>query len=157
MPGPGRLAIMPHPKGDEWLAEELRSLKEQGATLIVSLLEEEQVEDLGLRQEAALCAEAGLRFRFFPIMDHCVPPLEQGTFDFIEELAREVRAGEGVAVHCMAGIGRSGLVCISVLMALGMEPVAAMNAASDARGFALPETDEQCLWLRYYADRRKES
>lgn len=156
-PGPGRLAIMPHPRGDEWLADELRSLKEQGATLIVSLQEEDEAEDLGLKDEPRLCGEVGLRFRRFPIRDHSVPPLEQATFNFIEELAREVKFGEGVAVHCMAGIGRSGLICISVLIALGMESVAAMDAAGDARGFALPETDDQCLWLRDYAQRRSPS
>lgn len=156
-PGPGRLAIMPHPRGDEWLADELRSLNEQGVTLIVSLQEEDEAEDLGLKDEARLCGELGLRFRRFPIQDHSIPPLTQVTFDFVEELAREVRAGEAVAVHCMAGVGRSGLICISVLIALGMEPVPAMDLASDARGFALPETDGQCLWLRDYAQRRKES
>jgi len=153
-PGPGRLAILPHPRGDEWLADELRSLKDQGATLLVSLQEEDEAEDLGLKDEPRLCGEAGLRFRRFPIPDHSVPPLDQTTFDFIEELARGVKSGQSVAVHCMAGIGRSGLICISVLIALGVEPVAAMDAASAARGFALPETDEQCLWLHDYAQRR---
>jgi protein-tyrosine phosphatase len=145
---------MPQPGGDDWLAEDLRSLKEQGVTLIVSLQEEDEAEYGGLKDEPRLCGEMGLRFRRFPIQDHSIPPLDQTTFDFIEELVREVKAGESVAVHCMAGIGRSGLICISVLIALGMESVAAMNAASDARGLALPETDEQCLWLRDYAVRR---
>lgn len=153
VPGPGRLGIMPHPRGDEWLADELRSLREQGATLIVSLLEEEQAGELGLAEEAQACVAAGLRFRLFPIVDHSVPPLEKKTFDFIDELAGEVRAGEGVAVHCMAGIGRSGLICAAVLIALGLTPVEAMGAASEARGFAVPETEEQCLWLRDYSRR----
>jgi protein-tyrosine phosphatase len=156
VPGPGRLAIMPHPGGDAWLADELRSLKEQGATLIVSLQEEDEAEAYGLKEQAPLCAEIGLRFRRFPIQDHSIPPLNQTTFDFIDELVRDVKSGEGVAVHCMAGIGRSGLICISVLIALGMEPVDAMNTASNARGLALPETDEQCLWLRDYAQRRND-
>lgn len=155
-PGAGRLAIMPHPRGDERLADELRSLKEQGVTLIVSLQEEDEAEDLGLKDEPRLSGGVGLRFRRFPIQDHSVPPLDRVTVDFIEELAGEVRSGEGVAVHCMAGIGRSGLICIAVLMVMGMEPVAAMNAASDARGFALPETDEQCSWLRDYVLRRNQ-
>jgi len=154
-PCSGRLAILPHPRGDEALAKDLRSLKEQGVTLLVSLQEEAEAEGYGLKDEARRCEEIGLRFRRFPIPDHNVPPFDRATFEFIEALAREVRAGEGVAVHCMAGIGRSGLVCIAVLIALGMEPVAAMDAASEARGFALPETDEQCLWLRDYAQRRR--
>jgi protein-tyrosine phosphatase len=154
-PEDGGLAIMPHPRGDEWLSDELASLREQGATLIVSLLEKEQAEGLGLADEEQACATAGLRFRHFPIVDHDVPPLEKATFDFIKELAGEVRAGEGVAVHCMAGIGRSGLICCAVLVALGLVPVEAMRVASEARGLAVPETEEQCLWLRDYAQQRK--
>jgi len=151
IPGPGQLGIMPHPRGDDWLADELASLREQGATQIVSLLEEEQVKDLGLEHEARACEAAGLGFRFFPIVDHSIPPMDKKTIDFIKELTAEVRSGEGLAVHCMAGIGRSGLICCAILIELCMSPVEAMTAVSEARGLSIPETEEQCLWLRDYA------
>lgn len=153
IPGPGRLGLMPHPHGDEWLHGELVSFQEQGATLLVSLIEKEEAADLGLIAEEALCQKIGLRYRSFPICDHSTPPLDKATFEFIEELANEVRAGEAVAVHCMAGIGRSGLITICVLITLGFAPMEAMSLASEARGFAIPETDAQCQWVRAFAQR----
>jgi len=147
LPGPGRLAIMPYPRGGEWLAEELRSLREQGVEVLVSLLEKDEAEDLGLADEERLCREGGLSFLSLPIADHSIPPLDERTCAFIEDLAQRLRAGQTVAVHCLAGVGRSGLVSISVLIAAGMTAPVAVEAVSLGRGFAVPETDEQVRWI----------
>jgi len=39
---PGRLAIMPRPRGGDWLEDELRDCRRQGVVTLVSLLTEEQ-------------------------------------------------------------------------------------------------------------------
>ena len=147
LPGPGRLAVMPHPRGDERLADELRSLREQGVEVLVSLLEKDEAEDFGLADEERLCREGGLSFLSLPIPDHGAPPLDERTCAFIEDLARRHCAGQAVAVHCLAGVGRSGLIAISVLIAAGMATIEAVDAVSLGRGFAVPETDEQLRWI----------
>ena len=38
LPGPGRLAIMPRPRGDDWLEGEIESLKGVGVQSLVSML-----------------------------------------------------------------------------------------------------------------------
>ena len=47
-PWRGRLAIVPRPRGGEWLDDDVRALKEQGFDLVVSLLTPDEAIDLGL-------------------------------------------------------------------------------------------------------------
>ena len=50
----GALGIMPRPRGDDWLEDELQALARYGVTFLVSLLEREEEEELGLATSAHL-------------------------------------------------------------------------------------------------------
>jgi hypothetical protein len=56
-PWPGKQAIIPRPRGGDWLEDELRSLREAGLDIIVSLLEPHEETELlimsGLSAETA--------------------------------------------------------------------------------------------------------
>ena len=47
-PWPGRLAIVPRPRGGEWLEDEIRSWKQAGVNVVVSLLTNDEITELGL-------------------------------------------------------------------------------------------------------------
>jgi hypothetical protein len=47
-PKAGRLAIMPRPRAGDWLEDEIASWKEAGIDTVVSLLEREEIAELGL-------------------------------------------------------------------------------------------------------------
>ena len=151
---PGRLAIIPAPGGGHRLRHAVLELRAAGVDLLVSLLPEAQAQDLELAAEAWTCQAAGLRFRQFPILDHALPPPGPGTEAFLEGLAAEVAGGASVAIHCWAGIGRSGLVAAAVLCLLGVEAGEALRRLSEARGFPVPETDAQQAWVLELARRR---
>ena len=72
-----------------------------------------------------------------------VPMVDQGVTgddairDLVEYVNRHLDRGTGVLVHCGAGYGRAGIVCISVLTSRGMDlddAVAAVRAARPAAG-----------------------
>src|ERR1700743_3176736 len=44
----GRLAIVPRPRGGDWLADDLHALRREGIDILVSLLTPSEVEELGL-------------------------------------------------------------------------------------------------------------
>ena len=62
-------------------------------------------------------------------------------------MARTVREGVAVAVHCRAGIGRSGLTVGSVLVRLGVPAQDVFSLVSKARGLVVPDTPEQIKWF----------
>jgi protein-tyrosine phosphatase len=64
---------------------------------------------------------------------------------------RQLVSGAAVAVHCRAGIGRSGLVAAGLLVAQGRSPAEAFTAVSNARGVRVPDTPDQEAWLHRQA------
>jgi protein-tyrosine phosphatase len=146
--GDGFLAVMARPRSGEWLRDELRGLAQMGVTTIASLLEQREEAELDLLSERAVAEELGMAYVSFPIADRGVPKATQTFRDFTTQLASDIRAGRGIAVHCRAGIGRSGLTAAAVLVALGHPPRNVFAMVSKARGVTVPDTEEQVEWFR---------
>lgn len=145
--GAGQIAQIPRPRAGQGLKEDLHFLKEQGVDVLVSCLTDEDVQRFSLQDEAALAEAEGMEFRRFPIVDHSLPASVPDTVALADELALALSQNKGVAVHCYAGIGRSGLVLITTLVRCGYALSDAVMAASAARGLRVPETRAQREWL----------
>ena len=70
---PGRLAIMPRPRGGDWLEEELSFLANLDVQILASLLTDEDALNCELELEEKLCAKVGIEYLSYPIEDHDVP------------------------------------------------------------------------------------
>ena len=141
------------PRGDHWLEKELADLKQGGVDTLVSMLEPEEAEWLGLREEGRYAGMAGIEFLSFPIPDHHVPPHREKFTDFVAGVADRIRAGEKVAIHCQGTIGRATVTAACTLIHLGWDGNKALDAIERARGCQVPDTEEQLDWiLRYKAD-----
>jgi protein-tyrosine phosphatase len=149
----GRLAVMPRPRGGDWLADEVRSLRAAGVDVLVSLLTRDEAAELDLADEAACCAAAGIEFVSFPFADRGVPTSAPETLSLVRGLAAFLNGGKAVAVHCRQGVGRSALVAACVLASLGETPDAALERAARARGRPVPDTREQREWVTRFAER----
>jgi protein-tyrosine phosphatase len=143
---PGGLAVALRPRGGDWLDDELADFRPRGFTVLVSTLEVEEARELDLLREPEAARAAGLEYLSAPIPDRGVPSLVAARALASTLLAR-IRSGGHVAVHCRQGIGRSTLTAATVLVASGMSPAAAWEAVAAARGRAVPDTEEQRLWL----------
>lgn len=142
-----RMAIMSRPRGNEDLQEEIVALARLGVNAIVSMLEPDEVWELGLREEQAHCAAQGFSFISLPIPDRGTPRSAQAFIAVIRSLREQVLSGAVLAVHCRAGIGRSGLLMAGLLVAFGHSPAEALAIASSARGVKVPDTPAQEKWL----------
>jgi protein-tyrosine phosphatase len=145
-PGPGRLSTMARPRGGDWLEDEMASLRQAGADVLVCMLTVPEMRELDLTEEAATAEAAGMRFIGLPTPDRGTPDLQQFRA-LVAEIAADLENGQHVVVHCRMGIGRSSLVVAGVLIAQGMPPSDAWARISDARGLAVPDTPEQRHWL----------
>ena len=149
-PAAPHLAIVLRPAGDQELASGLRRLHEGGIQTIVSLLEPQEADWLGLGNEAEASARAGLQFFSFPIPDTHVPADTLAFRAFVAGLAQRLAAGEHIGVHCRGCIGRATVTAACALIHLGWEPRAALAAVAEARGLPVPDTTEQKQWILNY-------
>ncbi|WP_157369947.1 phosphatase domain-containing putative toxin [Zavarzinella formosa] len=143
----GRLAIMPRPRAGDWLEDEAVSWRRQGLDIVVSLLEDGEVAELGLDAESELCERAGLRFIQFPIPDRGVPSSTQAVSELVSTLFMELRAGRGVGIHCRIGVGRSASLAVCVLATSGVPVETGWSMVKQARGLSVPDTPAQRAWV----------
>src|SRR5271169_2216997 len=150
-PWPGKLALEARPRGGDWLPDEIANWKRAGVHAVLSLLTSEEEHDLDLLEEAKEVNTQGLEFLSLPIPDRQVPRSEAKLGEVLEKVSGALSTGRNVVVHCRQGIGRTGVVAACLLVKNGMSPGAAVEAASAARGVAVPETAEQRDWIDRYA------
>jgi protein-tyrosine phosphatase len=138
---------MPRPRAGDWLEDETISWRRQGLDTVVSLLEDTEIGELGLGDESAMCARAGLRFVRFPLPDRGVPASEVAVSELVASLVGELRAGHGVGIHCRIGVGRSASLAVCVLAALGVPVETAWDLVQKSRGVSVPDTPAQRDWV----------
>jgi len=146
-PWPGRLAIMPRPRGGDWLVDEVRAWRQTGVDAVLSLLTPEEIAEFDLSDEGDLSAADAIQFDSFPIADRNVPTSRAGFAKVVARIAEQLGSGKTVAVHCRQGIGRAPLVAIGALVLSGIDPENAIQRVGAARGSTVPETPEQRLWI----------
>ena len=141
----GHLAIMPAPQIENLERATLR-WREEGVDIVVSLLEQAEIPGL-VQEEEGLCNEIGIEFLWFPIRDSSVPLSMNAFRDLIVKLGDAVAMGKSVAIHCRAGIGRSGMVAACVLNYLSVDAETALDMITEARAVEVPQTEAQRQWV----------
>jgi len=150
-PWPGKLATMSRPRGGDWLEDEIRSWREAGIEVVVSLLSHDEEYELGIEDEPRLARECGLTFTSFPIDDYGVPASTDALRALVHELEDLLRRGQCVAIHCRQGIGRSSLVAACLLAFAGEDVDTLFQRISDSRGRSVPDTADQRNWVWNFA------
>jgi protein-tyrosine phosphatase len=137
---------MPRPRGGDWLEDEVRPLRASGADVLVSLLEPQEIGELNLLEEKALCEANGITYLSFPIPDRGLPREGRDALEFARRLASLLAEGKGVVIHCRQGIGRSSMIAAITLALRGVPAGAIFEAIGQARGCSVPDTLEQREW-----------
>lgn len=121
-------------------------LARTGAALVVCLNERVELAGRYPGYVEWLAAEAGRRATWFPIPDLHAPTAARMA-ELVGDLRARVTAGDGVLVHCGAGIGRAGTVAVALLLSLGVELEAALQQVAASRPTAGPQADVQSALL----------
>lgn len=124
-----RLAALARPRSPE----DLHWLRQQGVQVLVSLTEDRLRKDW--------VEDAGLLVVHEPLEDMEPPTVEQLERS-VSAIQRALEQGFGVAVHCGAGLGRTGVVLAAYLVTKGQTPEAAIARVRKLRPHSV-ETVEQ--------------
>jgi len=121
--------------------DQLPNLYAAGIRAVVSLL--------NLPADAAVYESAGFSFLCLPIPDGGAPTVEQAT-QFVQFMAAQKSAHRPVAVHCEAGIGRTGTMIAAYLISQGDDARTAINKVRAVEPRAI-ETPRQIEFLENFA------
>ena len=136
------LAALARPSG----SEDLTWLREHGIEVLLTLTEDRLRRDW--------IEDAGLLVYHEPLED-----MEAPTQDQLDRaVSAIVRANErkmGVAVHCGAGLGRTGVVLAAYFVARGLSAGNAIARIRRMRPGSI-ETDEQAAAVELFARRRRQ-
>jgi len=129
------LAGMPYPHGDD-----LTWVSEQGVSLVVSLTEASVDPDT--------VEVLGMELLHLPIEDFHAPTAEQQQA-FVREVQLRRDAGETVAVHCLAGLGRTGTMLATWLVAEGLGADEAIDEVRALRPGSIETTEQEDAVRRF--------
>ncbi len=144
---PSRLAYVLRPRPYDWMQTDLEEARAAGIDILVSLLTREDNEELGLTEESRIARQLGMQFISYPILDRCTPPDLVSFRSLVADLRDQVQAGRSVGAHCRGCIGRATVVLASIMIALGWRADEALRRIEKARGFPVPDTQEQLEWI----------
>ncbi|CAO3438135.1 phosphatase domain-containing putative toxin [Azospirillum doebereinerae] len=138
--GNGRIGIsacpgkkQPRPDGgipyERDTTADVAAIARWGAGVLLSLMESTELRRYGAADVGARAQAAGILWHHLPIVDHGRPDqrFEAGWAVIGPMLRNGLANGGSVAIHCLAGLGRSGTVACRLLIETGMEPEAAIR------------------------------
>ncbi|MCB1174558.1 MAG: isochorismatase family protein [Leptospiraceae bacterium] len=92
------------------LSADLQRLQELRYQNIVCLLTANEFEDYGVPDLLQQYEQAEFETLHFPVPDQGIPPLDADWQSVMEWIAERLDRGQNVLIHCVGGLGRSGLI-----------------------------------------------
>jgi Tyrosine phosphatase family len=139
-PGGGCIGMMNCPGrcSGRWardLLADLTAVQQWRADILLTLIEDREFIGLGVPDFADHVRTQAYAWYRLPIADFNVPDAEAlAVWQRVgPEVLGKLRSGGRVAIHCAAGLGRTGTIAAKLLTALGVAPDAAIVAVRRAR------------------------
>jgi protein-tyrosine phosphatase len=149
---PGRLLLHSMPGRFEALERVWHQVRREAVGAIVCLTEEYETRTKSSQYAEAL--ETGTvpcSVLPFEIREGGVPEDRDAFWTLANDVANRLQSGEGVLIHCAGGVGRTAMLAVSVLLALG-EPMEEAEGAVSRAG-SIVETMPQIEMLSWCASR----
>jgi ADP-ribosyl-[dinitrogen reductase] hydrolase len=133
------------------LEQDLGAIAAVGTTMLVTLLDDDELSRLGAGPLPAACRARGIEWARCPIFDLQVPgaDFEQAWSSVGPRVHARLDRDEVVTLHCRAGLGRTGTIAARVLCERGIDAREAIGRVRLCR----PGTIETAAQERYLLDR----
>ncbi|WP_347909865.1 ADP-ribosylglycohydrolase family protein [Pseudomonas grandcourensis] len=127
------------------LALDLDLIKSWGATAVVTLMPQQELEEVAVGHLGTEVEARGMQWFHLPILDVDVPDTEFERYWLYAglRLRQLLRSGQHILVHCRGGLGRTGMVAARLLVELGAQPKAAIDNVRQARPGAIQTRQQE--------------
>jgi protein-tyrosine phosphatase len=125
-------------------------MKAQGVTHVVTLLTDEVFSVYGVDGLLDAYQQAGFAVRHFLILDQSVCSLDEMR-ELVLWIADNLAEGANIMLHCVGGLGRSGLVATCYLISKGLDAEAAIEEVRCVRSPRAIESAVQEAFIRSFA------
>ena len=138
------------------LPKDLARLRGEYRTdVLVSLVEEHELAAVRIPLLVEGARAVGIETVRFPIVDVSIPRETPPVLALVGRLVADLQAGRVVVVHCMGGLGRTGVIAGCVAVALGRAPEDAVRQVRAARKGTI-ETREQERFVHTFESVRRD-
>ena len=147
--------------GGQWnrdLEKDILHLKDNyRVNTLVSLVEDEELRLLGIEDLSEACIGHGIALVRFPIRDVSTPRSIEEFAELIGRIGERLCEGSTVAVHCRAGLGRTGLTAACSIVAISEGKIDGRRAIEMVRRAraGTVETREQEKFIIDFMDHRR--
>ncbi|MCK5359912.1 MAG: ATP-binding cassette domain-containing protein [Gammaproteobacteria bacterium] len=136
------LAATPRPGLLSDLELDLKSLAKVKIDWLVCLEMEKTVPEQDAR-------ERGIRIRHLPIEDMQVPSVEEAR-KLAEEINGWLKAGKRIAVHCKAGLGRTGTIIAVYFVYTGLTPEQAIQKVRNVEPRMIQSNEQEVFITNFF-------
>ncbi len=133
------------------LPDDLEVLRAAGVNHVVTLITDDELHTYGVGGLFAVYQDAGFAVHRLPIPDMGVSSKEEMA-SLVNWLDEQLRDGARVLVHCVGGLGRSGMAAACYLTTRGLDAEAAIAEVRRTRSPYAIETFEQEVFVRRFAE-----
>jgi len=126
---PGTRIDKPASGSRRLLQTDLDEIINWGANGVLCLVEPHELALNKVEGLPAAVQNAGMWWKHLPIIDMDIPNQEFENVWAVEgeRIRHALRIGERVAIHCYAGLGRTGMIAARILVEFGVEPEQAIR------------------------------
>lgn len=129
--------------------EDIKNIQQQGVTHIITLITDNEFSRYGVEDLMSEYTNAGLIVKRLPIADQGVCTIAEMD-SLLDWTQHELKEGANIMVHCVGGLGRTGIVAASFLIQQGLSSQAAIDEVRKIRSKRCIESDVQELFIYKY-------
>ncbi|GEM48386.1 phosphatase domain-containing protein [Deinococcus cellulosilyticus] len=133
------------------LGQDLTRLRDvYGTTHLVTLMEDFELRQWHIPDLSEATRQSGLQHLHYPIVDGSIPEDVPAFKAFVQHLTELYQQGATFTIHCLGGLGRTGLLAAILLQELhGFEPAQSVTAVREARPGTIERAEQEDFVLNW--------
>ena len=138
----GEIALSRMPGSVTCIEDDVAEIVALNCACVLTLAPQEELIRHGGHRLSSLLMNEGIEWHHFPIIDYATPLPSQDRVwsELSERMHDHLNDNRSILVHCYAGVGRSGMIALRLLVERGANPEDALTQIRQVRPGAVERT-----------------